>query len=249
MWVRKRNLLFLIVLLPVLVKAGDYDDGLLAYSQGNFKSAQASFIKAAEQGESGAYHMLSRIYSESSTGLKSQSSSLSWLKKAADAGIAQAQFQLAGDLLSKKQFNQAYDWYLKASSQGHAPAYIRLAKMLNKGQVQGVSAAEKQVIYERASMELDVFAQKGHAEFQNALAYMYQYGLGMEANSFKAVAWYQKAAHQGDVEAQYNLAYLLATDKTTLEESAFWMRTAAKNGHQQAKAYLKKSGKGVALKK
>ena len=34
---------------------------------------------------------------------------------------------------------------------------------------------------------------------------MYSYGKGVKQDYFKAVEWYQKAAEQGEVHAQYNL--------------------------------------------
>ncbi|PTB83513.1 hypothetical protein C9926_02530 [Sulfurovum lithotrophicum] len=49
-------------------------------------------------------------------------------------------------------------------------------------------------------------ASKGNVDAQYRLGYMYENAKGVEHNLTKALQWYKKAAMNGYVDAQYNLA-------------------------------------------
>ena len=51
-------------------------------------------------------------------------------------------------------------------------------------------------------------AQQGYAPAQNNLAWMYENGLGIEQSDTEAIVWYQKAAEQGNIDAQKALKHL-----------------------------------------
>ena len=51
-------------------------------------------------------------------------------------------------------------------------------------------------------------AEQGHADAQNSLGSMYQFGEGVPQDNAKAVRWYQKAMDQGLGEAYTNLGYM-----------------------------------------
>ncbi len=69
-------------------QADSYDDGLMAFAVGNFAEAGQQFMIAAEQGSSGAEHMLMRLLTEGkihTTDLDRDT--LKWTQKAAKYGI------------------------------------------------------------------------------------------------------------------------------------------------------------------
>lgn len=76
-------------------------------------------------------------------------------------------------------------------------------------------------------------ARLGVAAAQFALGLMYQDGVGVAADKAKAAEWYRKAAEQGDVGSQYNLAQLYVNDGDSVE-AAKWFRRAAELGHAGA---------------
>ena len=47
----------------VTVQADAYEDGLMAYAVGNFAEAGQSLMQAADEGNTGAEHMLMRLFS------------------------------------------------------------------------------------------------------------------------------------------------------------------------------------------
>ena len=88
--------------------------------------------------------------------------------------------------------------------------------------------------YETAVKEFTKLAEKGDANAQANLGYMYYAGEGVPQNFEQAVFWYRKAATQGNRDAQYNLAVSYAFGegvKQDLTEAAIWYRRAGEQGH------------------
>lgn len=54
-------------------------------------------------------------------------------------------------------------------------------------------------------------AKQGDAKAQFGLGLMYDRGIGVKKDNFKAVEWYTKAANQGYAKAQSNLASMYVT--------------------------------------
>lgn len=66
-------------------QADAYEDGLMAYAVGNFTEAGESFMRAADQGNAGAEHMLMRLFSENKIYAKDVAQeTLKWTRKAAE---------------------------------------------------------------------------------------------------------------------------------------------------------------------
>jgi uncharacterized protein len=53
-------------------------------------------------------------------------------------------------------------------------------------------------------------ADKGDAEAQTSLGFMYQEGWGVPQDYEQALTWFRKAANQGDASAQFNIGLLYA---------------------------------------
>ena len=85
-------------------------------------------------------------------------------------------------------------------------------------------------------------AKRGDACAQYILARSYWDGAnGMPVNVTQAIKWYRKAASQGHVNAQFELALLYATDERIELDyrNAFrWFKEAANQGHKEAEACL-----------
>ena len=77
-------------------------------------------------------------------------------------------------------------------------------------------------------------AEKGDAEAQFNLGYMYYNGRGVPQDYAEALKWYRKAADQGDANAQCNLGNMYfwgdGTEKD-YEEALKWKRKAADQGN------------------
>ena len=64
---------------------------------------------------------------------------------------------------------------------------------------------DDEIDYKEIAKELLNEAKHGNAESQSLLGQMYYEGLGVKQNYKKAALWLQKAAKQGDTEAQKDL--------------------------------------------
>jgi hypothetical protein len=157
-----------------------------------------------------------------------------WYRKAAEQGIAEAQFNL-GKMYNSgegvpRDYVEAAKWYRKAAEQGIAEAQCLLGEMY-----WGVS-----------HNSLDFYKRDGYS----TIAY---YGVKSDtySDAVEAVKWYRKAADQGHDVAQrclgemYNSGYGVPKDSV---EAVKWFRKAADQGNNTAQSKLGEmynSGEGV----
>jgi len=234
--------------LSMSCNADSYEDGLMAYAVGDHALAASQFLVAAQSGNIGAEHMLARVYSEGSGVPRDDAEAMKWTKKAADGGIALAQYNLAEMYLDNGTADDAaaYQLYSKAAKGGVVMSYYRLGQMNEQGRGVKADAAEAKYFYGVAASELDVFAQKGDAHSQNTLAALYENGKGVAQNYARAVQWYRQAANQGLAEAQFNVGRMfvagIGVDKNDLEAMG-WFRRAAQQGYSKAQAALEQMTK------
>lgn len=127
---------------------------------------------------------------------------MKWLRKSAELGYADAQYNLSLVYFEGRGVTQDYVaaavWCRKAAEQGLAEAQYNLGisywNALGVGQDYGVAATW----YRKA-------AEQGYADAQNMLGLCYYQGKGVEQNYEESVKWAYKAAEQGLAVAQYNL--------------------------------------------
>lgn len=83
-------------------------------------------------------------------------------------------------------------------------------------------------------------AESGVSQAQTAIAYLYATGLGTEQSDTEALAWFTKAAEEGDADAQNNLGVIYAKGgtKATREQAIKWYLEAARRGHRGAQQNL-----------
>lgn len=229
--------------LSLSCNADSYEDGLMAYAVGDHALAAGLFLDAAKSGNVGAEHMLARVYSEGTGVPRDNAEAMKWTKKAADGGIALAQYNLAEMYIDNGTADDAaaYQLYTKAAKGGVVMSYFRLGQMSEQGRGVKADAAEAKYYYGVAASELGVFAQKGDANSQNTLAALYENGKGVAQNYAKAVQWYRQAANQGMAEAQFNVGRMfmagIGVDKNDTEAMG-WFRRAAQQGYSKAQTVL-----------
>lgn len=117
------------------------------------------------------------------------------LTRAAEAGIANAQYNLAasykiGNGVPQNQ-ETATRWYKLAAERGHIEAHTQLgiADLQNKN-------------FRSAKTYFEFAAIRGDVDAQVMLGMMYSLGEGMPEDSFNAYVWLSIATAYGDTEAQ-----------------------------------------------
>ena len=159
-----------------------------------------------------------------------------WLELA-NAGNAEAQFQLAwsydmGSTVFQDRQQAAY-WYYKAASQGHANARFNLGVFYATGIMDDTR---------NYSAALELFRQAAQQDYlpaQFQLGTMYRHGLGVEQSDEQARHFYQQAADQGYLKAIMALGHMDATGAKPNPEAAFgWYHQAAQLGNRDAQYYI-----------
>jgi TPR repeat protein len=174
------------------------------------------------------------------------------LKEQAEAGDAEAQFQLGlrlvlgrgGDKASKAQ---GALWIQKAAKQDHAKAMNVLGALYDEGV--GVAKDPKLSLqwFQKA-------ADKGVPDAQTRVALAYLQGAaGIEKDESIAAEWALKAAQQGHAPAQSLYGSMLVRGEGTPKnpaKAAVWFLKAADQDHgyaQRQLAYLYYTGNGVPI--
>ncbi|WP_455198154.1 tetratricopeptide repeat protein [Kaarinaea lacus] len=221
-------------------QASSYEEGLIAYTTGNFAKAGKHLVTAAEKGEPGAEQLLMRLFAEGHLTTKNQEIEiLKWTRKAAEKGIMQAQYAM-GDLYARQPetMADAVKWFRHAAEQGHPDAFFKLGEILKNGAL-GVAAnaEESNRMYLIAASEFTVFAQKGNPHYQYSLGNMYQLAKGVEKDMTIALKWISKSAMQGHALAQLALGRLYANGIEVPHDprqARYWLDMAAAQGHEEA---------------
>jgi uncharacterized protein len=232
---------------PFAVIAG-LEEGIAAFSSGDYALAFREFQPLAEQGNARAQGNLGVMYQNGKGVPKDEKRAFFWYLKAAEQGIARAQADL-GFLYANgngvaQDYQQAVVWYRKAAEQGYAEAQFNLGVMYDVGN--GVPKDEQQAIvwYRKA-------AEQDYARAQFNLGDMYQNGNGVPKDEQQAIVWYRRAAEKGNASAQFNLGLIyefgngVPKDK---QQALVWYRKAAEQGNAGAQlnmGFKYQNGNGV----
>lgn len=160
------------------------------------------------------------------------------LRKAAELGHREAQFDLAEDYYAghclERDYEEAAKWYIKAAERGHAQAQFSLGWCYFNGT--GVARdLDKAAQWYRKS------ASQDYAAAQFNLGWCYYTGTVVERDRNEAVRWYRMAAERDHPEAQFALGWCYSTGHGVTQnraEAARWYRKAAEQGHSEAQYTL-----------
>jgi TPR repeat protein len=162
---------------------------------------------------------------------QSDQESLVWLRKAAENGVAKAQFNLATMLDSgrggKVDQEQAVVWFQKSAEQGIPEAQVTIGERSFFGE-KGC-----QQDYATAYKWLEPLARQGRPDAQNLVGFMLENGFGVAANPSAAVAMYRKAAERGFAKAQTNLGLAFASGtgvQRDVVQALVWLQLASDQG-------------------
>ena len=204
-----------------------YNLGLLfQYGLGVAKDldeAVKMYKKSAEQGYADAQCNLGYCYENGNGVSQNDAQAYYWYKKAAEQGLDRAQYNLGQCYRVtrgvSKDITEAIKWYLKAADQGYENAKTRLSELgitpikvdasLTAGQLndKGVEYHNNKN-YSAAFQYYLKAIEKGNMYSQYNLGLLFQYGLGVTADTTEAVKWYRKSSNQGYEEAKKKIKEL-----------------------------------------
>ena len=105
--------------------------------------------------------------------------------------------------------------------------------------------------YATALREWRPLAEKGDADAQNNLGFMYRNGRGVPQNDKTALKWWTLAAEQGIANAQFNLGWMYEQGQGVLQDyktGVKWLILAAEQGDADAQfalGQMYRNGQGV----
>ena len=206
-----------------------------ALAAGHPQEAVNNYLIAKNQGDHRGELGLGVMYAEGRGEVQDYSEASQWLQPAADAGLAEAQFQLgliaetggSGVLQDRRR---SFDLYSKAAAQGHVMAAYRLGIAYRYGR--GVRVDEKE-----AMRWFSVAADKSNSEAMTQIGILYAQGRGVAQNDPMARQYFDKASALGNAEAMRQIANMYLEGNGVTQDDAqgyAWLKRAADAGSEQA---------------
>ena len=112
------------------------------------------------------------------------------------------------------------------ANKGYAPAQLRLGVLYGNGVL--IRANSR-----KAAQLILTAAHSGDSAAEYFIAELYRSGKWVDKRPGQALAWFQRAAKQGFVPAQFRVGLLYSVNNRH-REAAYWMHVAAKNGHKKS---------------
>ncbi len=206
-WIHARAAVFAaaimaLVIAPIFSSNADVEAGITAARHGNFKMAQAEFLREARLGNPHAQVLLGELYHKGRGVEQSYAEAAKWYRQAAVGGHPVAQYMM-GDYYRRglgvdRDLSQAFGWYQQAANQDLALAQYALAIHYRDGI--GVPADQ-----ENATRWFEKAARQGLAEAQINLGIRFWRGKQVQEDKILAYAWMRKAAGQGEISAVQTL--------------------------------------------
>jgi TPR repeat protein len=177
-----------------------------------FLEAFPKIKKQAEEGEKYSQYYLGYYYDKLGSFIDDESlidplgdkdKILPWYTKAAEQGVAEAQYELGSMYWMSTDFtnrdpDKAFFWFKQAAEQGHAEAQNALARCYENGDGGALDECAAVAWFTKA-------AEQGSPGAQMNLGRCYEEGAGTEKDYGKAFYWFNKAVEGGE---PYALEYL-----------------------------------------
>ncbi len=123
------------LLLAAGVAMAGYDEGIQAYTSGDFEGAVREFRTLAGQGHAESQYMLGILYEEGQGLPRDDVEAAYWYSRAAEKGLADAYFALGQLFVHRQGARQdrmaAHHWFSLAKEHGHRLADQEMQRNLN----------------------------------------------------------------------------------------------------------------------
>ncbi len=198
----------------------------------SFKIAQNS----ANQGDKNAQFILGMHYLSYSDKGIFQEKARKWLKRSADQGLKEAQYEYAKEIYREKTPKHdrvALEYFEKSARQGHYKSALQAAEMYYFG-------FGTLKFPNRAFNLFKLCAENGDAKAQYYTALMLFSGEGIEKNRTQAFIWCGKSSNQNFAPAQLLLAKMYMSGSGTsadYNKAAKLTMLAYENGETEAEIF------------
>ena len=170
------------------------------------------------------------------------------LEKPATEGDVRAQYQLGSFFISSRNYEEAYEWLIKAVKQGHEQAREKFADVILILEDLDVQDVNKEIKKFKKSLKR---ARRGNAKSQYYVGQVFLQGLSIYSSFAykpkehidhkKARKWFKKAAEQGHTLAQCRLGIMFFKGQggeIDYKEARKWLTMAAESNNPEAQYEL-----------
>jgi TPR repeat protein len=235
---------------------GDFDRGLAAYNDKDYRRALIEWLPLAKEEDARAEYYIGIMFMHGLGLEENYQQGEIWLKLSANRDYTDAQYELGREYVAGTKLtanvDQGIRWLLSAAKKGHSGAQFSYGLLYQQNKVPLTSdlmalyqqSRSKSFNFLQAAKWYKMAADQGHGAAQTNLADLYRNGLGVEQDDTEAFRLYSSAARQGVIDAQYNLGLMFEQGIGTtldLQEALFWHSKAADQGYlpsQQRLPYL-----------
>ena len=227
------------------------------YADGNgvpqdYSKAAEYLRKSAEQGYAPAQTGLGSCYAHGEGVKQDYTEALRWYRKAAAQEDSLAEYCLgyacAHGKGAPKDIEAAVSWWQKSAERGQVYAQNALGQFYFQGEYPGDT---NHINYGNAARWLRKAAEQDYAGAMNNLAFLYQYGWGVNQDLLEAAKWYGRAAQQGDAMAQANLGLMYQAGHGGLPrdqvEAYKWFLLSAEQGNVVGRHSVEEYGTARAI--
>jgi TPR repeat protein len=221
------------------------------------EKAFSLYVQGSKQSHPGCTYRAAVCYEMGAGTKRDKAHAITYYRKAANLGEPNAMYKLGvillrGYLNQQKNPREGISWLKRASQQvdeDHPYALHELAMAYEKDDIPSVipDLNYARELYTQA-------AQWGYAPSQFKLGLAYENGLlNCPVDPRRSIAWYSKAAEQGDLESEFALSgwYLTGAEGVLPQndgEAYLWARKAADKGYAKAEyavGYYTETGTGT----
>jgi uncharacterized protein len=236
-----------------------YENGKGFPVENSLEEAAKWYQMGAEQGDLGAQEKMGGMYKKGNGVKQSAEEAVKWFRKAADQGGRAGQCELGQMYLRgegiKQDYAEAYFWMslVQIHSPTTTPQDLAIAAAAEHLSPQQIDELQKRVAtwtptsaktvdqlqngygsynkgdYQAAIGLWQPLAERGNAEAQGWLGWMYWWGRGVKQNYAESAKWFLKAAEQDDSYAQSQISMMYRGAygvKRDYQESYFWLLVA-----------------------
>jgi uncharacterized protein len=206
-----------------------------ALAAGHTQAAVDNYLIAKNLGDHRGELGIGEMYAQGRGEVQDFTEASQWLQPAADAGLAEAQYQLGliadeGGTGVMQDRRRSFALFSKAAGQGHTLAALHLGLAYRYGR--GTPVDEKEAMHWFA-----VAADKGNSEAMTQIGILYAQGRGVAQNDAMAQQYFDKATALGNAEAMRQIAnmYLEGNGEPQSDAQGYaWLKRAADAGSEDA---------------
>ncbi len=226
-----------------------------AFFAGNYSRAFDLAVTFAGRQDPPSMRLLGQMYAAGLGVDRDENEAVQWYRLASEAGDVEAMYLLATYILDghviERDEVEAGSLLQAAVADGHIPSKQMLGMLYLEGRgVERDLTLGAQLMREAA--------EDGDVTAIYTLGILYAEGAGVRQDTSESYHWFDRAARQGNPEAQIELAFGLIrgdtgddlTEAQRLENAIFWLRRAAETGNPVAEnrlAHAYSQGYGVPL--